>query len=40
MAILKKYIDYRGLDGIARKLAGYEIIPYYFIISNFPGYSL
>jgi hypothetical protein len=29
MAILKKYIDYRGLDGIARKLAGYEIIPYF-----------
>jgi len=29
MAILHQYIDYRGLEGIARKLADYELIPYF-----------
>lgn len=29
MAILHQYIDYRGLEGIARELADYEIIPYF-----------
>ncbi|MGC8701236.1 MAG: transposase, partial [Thermoplasmata archaeon] len=29
MAILHQYIDYRGLEGIARKLADYRIIPYF-----------
>jgi len=29
MAILHQYIEYRGLERIARKLADYEIIPYF-----------
>ena len=29
MVILHKQNDYRGLEGIARKLADYEIIPYF-----------
>lgn len=29
MAILHQFIDYRGLEGIARKLADYGLIPYF-----------